>query len=358
IRMMRRIVGIASVCLLLIHLNSAANRLSVTAIPIKTSDGYVVTKTFLGKTVGERVSDIGFEQAGMVNELLVNDGQAVKKDEPLAKLDTRLLTERQVELKALVEDMRLQVELSQKDLKRLSKLAKENNVSEQAYDTQRTTVQRNLRNLVRVKSQLARINIDLENSVLKAPYDAIVLDRFANVGAYVNSGQPVMKLQQTDIDEVHIGIPQVYLPRLQQSGCYPLIIEHNTYKGCIDKILPRLSDKTQTVRVIFEMKSDKPILSGQIVKLPFDIEIKEKGAWVPTKALAQGLRGTWVVYRLVDSSGAKKIESVQVDVIYTTKNKSYVTGPLNEGDLIVAAGLQKFSPGMVVEINQAMAKIQ
>lgn len=340
------------IVLVFVSYSAVANRLSVTTMPLSLSDHYEINKVFLGKTIGERVSNIGFERGGKVHDLTVNDGQKVSKNDVIAQLDNALLSERRNQLQAQVRGIEVQIKLAKKETKRLSDLRKKNHVSAQEFDRQESTFQRLLTSRDSTAAQLASAQIDIEKSTLRAPYDAIVLQRFVNEGAYVAPGQSVVRLQQLNIDEVHIGIPQRYLRDLEVGKCYPIQVDTKIIDGCIDKFLPMLSDKTQTVRVIFENKKNEPLLSGQIAKFNLSQRIEKKGAWVPTRALAAGVRGTWQLFRLdnTDQPDLKVIRPILVDVIYAKENRSYVTGPLKEGEIIIPEGVKKYAPGMKVEV--------
>ena len=74
-----------------------ANILPATAYTLQFKKGYTTQQVYLGRTVGERETDLGFELAGYIKKLTVNDGEHVHKGQLLATLDTsRLEQQRKV----------------------------------------------------------------------------------------------------------------------------------------------------------------------------------------------------------------------------------------------------------------------
>lgn len=351
---MQWVKGVAIGMMILGYTHANANRLPAVPFTINLESSYQQTKTFLGKTVGERVSDISFERTGLITDLAVNDGQSVKKGEVVAVLDTQLLDERQKQLRAELRGVDAQLTLSKKELARLKKLRKNGHVSEQDFDKEQSNFTRlNSRRDV-IEAQLASNALELNKSVLKAPFDGAVLQRYVNEGVTVLAGQAVLRLQEAKIDEVHIGVAQQFLPILKVGSCYPIVIENQSYQGCIDHLVRQLSARTQTVRIIFSLQQENDVLSGQVAKLQLQKTVTHKGAWVPLDALAQGMRGTWVVYKLISephNASLAKIQAHQVEVIYTQGDRAYISGRLATGDQIIASGIHKFAPNQVVEIK-------
>ena len=57
---------------------------------------YQQSRSYTGEIVAQNTSDLGFERAGEIVQLLVEEGQKVSAGTPLARLDTRkLMTEKQ-----------------------------------------------------------------------------------------------------------------------------------------------------------------------------------------------------------------------------------------------------------------------
>ena len=62
--------------------------------------GYTITRHYLGQLKAKQHTNLSFEYAGKVNQLLVDNGDVVKKNQLLAEQDTQLLKYKTAELQA------------------------------------------------------------------------------------------------------------------------------------------------------------------------------------------------------------------------------------------------------------------
>ena len=76
--------------------------LTVRVEPLRVSDHFLRSRTFLGQVEPARSAAVGFELAGLLARIEVDEGDRVEAGQPLATLDTDRLTARRRELGACV----------------------------------------------------------------------------------------------------------------------------------------------------------------------------------------------------------------------------------------------------------------
>jgi len=184
---------------------ASANMLSAQAYPLQLQAGYTNKQVFLGRTVGERETDIGFERQGYIATLRVNDGEKVRKGQILATLDTARLKQNRKVLLAQREAIVPELTFALKQKERHKKLLAMGHASEQEYDRALSRAESLRANLTKVDADLGNNDVELKKSVLRAHFAAVVLNRYQHQGTFVQSGQKVLRLQQRDIREVHIS---------------------------------------------------------------------------------------------------------------------------------------------------------
>lgn len=321
---------------------------------LKLQNRYTEHYIFLGKTTSRRTSEIGFEVAGLVSHIYVNDGEKIKKNQKVAELDTSKLRLRRDQLIAESKEIKSQLTLSRLNLKRKKHLVKDRHIPEVDYDEEKTRMESLSAQLEKVTAMIASIEYDLSKSKLRSPYAATVLSRFVHEGSYVSAGQPILKLQQSAINEAHIGVPKILLSQLSIGKCFTITIARRKRRACVDKILSELTPTTQTVRVLFLIKSNKTIFSGETAALRLSREIDRRGAWVPLSALTQNERGSWLLYTLSNSKKQQKhtVLPIPVHVVYTENNKAYVEGDLKNGMPYIKYGLHNFLRRQKIKIIQ------
>jgi len=136
-----------------------------------------------------------------------------------------------------------------------------------------------------VKSALAslkRAKRDLENCVVIAPYDALVIERDIGVGQYVSAGAQVAVLNNVESAEVQVpiaGFDSAFLPE-NYSGLTATVVQDGiakvTREGVIDRDLGVIDSSTRMVNMVVRIKdpygldSKKPALKfGSYVEVSF-----------------------------------------------------------------------------------------
>lgn len=64
------------------------NILPVETIAIEAVQSYSTSQTYTGEVTASRTSEVGFERGGKLTEVLVEEGDRIEQNAPLAKLDT------------------------------------------------------------------------------------------------------------------------------------------------------------------------------------------------------------------------------------------------------------------------------
>jgi predicted phosphodiesterase len=82
-------------------------------------------------------------------------------------------------------------------------------------------------------------------------------------------------------------------------------------------------------------------LVGDLIAVDLAIELNQFGVWVPISALANGVRGMWNVY-VVSNEGATQVATRAVEIIYSDGERAFITGALQDGDLLVIGGTHRF----------------
>ncbi|MBW3050284.1 hemolysin D [Prochlorococcus marinus XMU1403] len=122
---------------------------------------------------------------GVANEILVKEGEIVKKDQLLIRLDTEITQARHAAIKK-------KLEINKKILDKLETLVNEGAVSELQFLQQQTAVED-------VKSELKTSSVTLKYQEILSPVDGIVFELRPKGAGYVSRGsEAVMKIVPFD----------------------------------------------------------------------------------------------------------------------------------------------------------------
>ena len=208
----------------------------------------------------------------------------------------------------------------------------------------------------KLRASLASLEITIDESTLKAPYDAIVSKRMADEGMTVAPGTMVLRLVQQDQPEAWIGVPPNVATELNLGDSFRLTLDGEPIEAVLQAVLPELDPTTRTQTAVFVVKlgDDSPRF-GQVARLEWKQKASLPGYWLPTSALTHGVRGLWsvLVVEPNDAHGDDTADELilrhrDVEVLRIETDRVLLRGTLQVGESVVASGVQKLVAGQVV----------
>ena len=149
-------------------------------LEVKTSQSYEISKNLPGELLPFQQSKIAFEITGRISSIFVDIGDRVKKDEVLAKLDDS-------EVNANLEQAVARLDLANQVLNRFEDLRKKGFISIQDFDKAKSEY------LV-AKSQVKFFEVKKSQTILRAPYDGFIQNRFVDEGTVINGSNPILEI--------------------------------------------------------------------------------------------------------------------------------------------------------------------
>ena len=312
--------------------------------------GFQREANYLGLIKAGSDSDVGFEVAGVVEALPATEGKRVGPGEVLAQLGIDRRQARLDAASAAYEQVAAERSLADAREARLASLLTDGSVSQQEYDDIRFTAQALAAAENSAAAERKAAELDLTKSTLVAPYDAVVAERLVQIGTVVAPGTPVLRLVTTTGREAHIGVPVDVARRLKPGSTHSLALADKTIEGRLRSIRDDVDPATLTVGTVFDLPADTAVSVGESVRLLVTESIAMAGGWLPITALLEAPRGLWDVLTVTaDEQGRYRAHRESVEVLYTRGAEVFVRGTLVAGATVVASGLQRISPGDLVE---------
>ncbi|WP_034475192.1 efflux RND transporter periplasmic adaptor subunit [Aestuariibacter salexigens] len=321
---------------------------SVEVMPVSLQSQYLQQHSAVGRIESQQQAVIGFELAGTLARLLVDEGEAVEAGQLLAELDTARIQAQLQETDAAVLRARADARLALLSEQRIAALVKDGLESQQRLDEARESTAAAQAFVSETLARQQRIKVMLEQSSLIAPFDGMVLARFTDKGAVVNPGQAVFELTANQQLEARIALSADDAFDLNVSQRYQLQHGNGQLEARLKSVAKRRRLDTRTIDAMFALEAKtEEVLPGDLVVLKFDRTVAESGSWVPNQALTNGARGLWNVFTVVGEQ-QQRIQLRSVQVLYTDGVQSYVSGALQQGDLLVINGTQRLVPEQLV----------
>ncbi|MEM7624582.1 MAG: efflux RND transporter periplasmic adaptor subunit [Planctomycetota bacterium] len=321
--------------------------------PVETAPGYTVTRAFVGRVEARQESDLGFEIPGLVTEVAVDEGDRVAAGQLLAKLDTRLLEARREELRAARDQAQAQLDLADIRLRRIDRAHKKRAATDDELDEAQQTRLAAAADLARTTAAVTSLEVEIEKSVLTAPYDAVVAMKHVDAGRVVSAGTAVLELFEIDRPEVRLGVGGTLIDQLAVGQTHDVSVAGRTVTGTVRTILPSRGRVGRDVDVMLELDItlDK-LRRGDLARVELQRTIDEPGVWLPVQSLTEGVRGLWSVYTIETSTDAThgKLRRVDVEILHPETDRIYVRSVLPEGTKVAVGGLHRVAPGMAVRL--------
>ncbi len=207
------------------------------------------------------------------------------------------------------------------------------------------------------RAALEKARVDLERATVTAPFNAMVLERRTDLGAYVSPGTPLASLVGTDEYWVEVSVPAGELSRISIPGS-PVRVYHEAAwgedafrEGTVVRLLPGLEPQGRMARLLAavpdplgllsEETRERPLLLDAFVRVEIEGDEMPPVARVPRAALHEGGK-LWVM--LPD----KTLDIRDAAVEWGVEDAVYVSGGLAEGDLLVTSEIGAPVQGMAL----------
>lgn len=213
-----------------------------------------------GRTEPNRQVEVRAETDGTVVSIGADRGARVTEGQLIVELDMRDREAQLAEADALIEQMRLQYEAAER-------LRGREFVSDAEIAEARAR-------LVSAQAARARILDDIEYTTIEAPFDAVLQERSVEIGDYVQAGDPVAELVDTDPMLVvgNVNEREVQGLSIGSTGGARLV-NGGLVEGTVRYLAPVADESTRTFRIELAVpNSDGNLRAGVTAELEIDAE--------------------------------------------------------------------------------------
>lgn len=299
--------------------------------------------------VGSRVqSDLGFRVGGKVVARLVDAGQAVRRGQPLMRIDSADYALAAQAAASTVAAARARDAQASADEARYRDLVSAGAVSASTYD-QAKAAALSARAQLSAAEALARVSRnDAGYTVLVADADGTVAETLAEPGQVVAAGQTVIRLARSGPREAIIALPETLRPALGTEA------EARTYGGLAGTArLRQLSDAADPATRTFEARF---VLSGAPATAPLGSTVTVRlgtPSQAATIAIPLGAiydRGKGPGVWIIEGGNSPKVSWRAVRLAAIGDETATVTAGLRRGERFVALGAHMLHQGQPVRI--------
>jgi RND family efflux transporter MFP subunit len=327
-------------------------------LPVSTStpeavDSFPQVTHHTGLVEPRRASTLAFEPEGRVARIEVREGDAVTQGQVLAVLDDRRLRASLKEVEGEIAATRASLDLARQEEERQRNLRRDGASTQRDVDRAEAERRRLEGQLQGLEGRRDRVQANLDDARLRAPFDGVVARRMVDQGDLVSTGTSAFRVLDPESLEARIGMPAGTAAAYSSGDRVPLRVGDQSLEGTVIERLPELDParRTRTLRVALD--AGAPVVPGQIAHLRHATEVSQSGHVLPESALTRARSGLWAVLVLEpDGEEAHRIRRVNVEWLYSHDGRVLVRGPLGAGMDVVDGGTHRVVPGQRVRIAE------
>lgn len=256
--------------------------------------------TASGELEAVRRVNVSPKRQGVLNALLVDEGDVVRKGQVLARMDPGDLRDRLDELQALERQAQADYDARQADFRRREILFKRGAISAADLDDFRARYLTSQAALAAAQERIQQRSVEGDDLLIRAPFDGVITQRFAEPGAFVTptttasatagaTSSSIVELSQGL--EVAAKVPESDIGRIRVGQSASVRVDafpDQRFEARVREIAPRAvkTDNVTSFEVELDLIGPAPDLRiGMTVDVDFQTGRTNASTLVPTVAI-------------------------------------------------------------------------
>jgi RND family efflux transporter MFP subunit len=334
-------------------MQEAAPERPVLTLTLQSSED-MASRTFSARAEAAEHTALAFRVSGQVASVQADLGDRVIEGDVLARMDDRDYRLKVRELEGRLEAAEGQLQEAEVNYRRGQTLVQDGTISRADFDSLRSAFRQAQGQRDAAREGLATARAALDDTVLRAPFDAHVARRNIEPHEQVSPERVVFVLDRLDEIELRIGMPEtlvVHRDQLTGVKVYFAALGRQ-YPGRVQAVGVDVDEDTQTypVRIVVD-NPDQRILPGMTARLDFRADLDAAGEQgyfrVPMTAIFdhKGQPHVWVLDEAGETAMRRPVSLGPLE-----RDGTRVQGDLHAGQQVVTAGVQHLREGQKVRV--------
>lgn len=318
-----------------------------------------------GYVVAQRKAAIASKGTGRLIYLGVVEGDKVKKDQIIARLENTDIVAQLDEAKANLTLAQADLRNAENTFKRESELFNKGLSSQQVFDQAEANYNRLLASIEVAKARIKQYEVAIENTLIRAPFDGTVLTKNAEVGEIVapfggstTSKTAVVTIADMNSLLVEADVSESNIERILLNQDCEITLDaypEKSYAAYVFKIVPTADRSKATVLVKVGFKNyDARVLPEMSAKVSFFTEpidtsvVNQKPILVIPGTSVRNENGKSYVFKISND------KAVMTEIVIGQKLGSYVEvlSGLQSGQKVISTLDEKIKDGIDVKLAE------
>jgi RND family efflux transporter MFP subunit len=306
-----------------------------------------------GSLTAEKTASIRSEVSGAVVAVLADPGAHVAAGTALARIDDIVPREAFLSAKSAVTQAELAADIAHRETGRSEKLLAAGAIADNALEAAKRNDLAAQASLEDAKSRLASAQKNLDNTVIRAPYDGIVSERQVNAGDIVSPGSALFVLVDPTTMRLEGAIPAEQLSLVHVGSPVKFAVTGypgREFTGTVTNIYPSADPQTRQVRLYVRIPNAGNGLVAGLYATGRVSSATKTGLTVPASAIDQrGVKPQ--VTRL--KNGKAEVVEVALGMRDEGSELIEIKSGLAAGDTLLIGAAEGITPGAPVKVSTA-----
>ncbi len=304
-----------------------------------------------GTVVSQQDAQVAAQISGQLL-MVANVGQSFKKGEVIARLDSANLAFDLEEQKATIQQLTARLTLLEKQVKRLTQVAKSQSASKDELDEKQAEQDIASHALIQAKAVKRRIENNIDKSYVKAPFDGIIVERMLQQGEYGQVGQTIIRMVNMNNKEAIVKAPLEAAHYIASNSMLKVKQGKHTQDYKVTTLVPMGNSLSRMMELRIDL-TNSALAVGSAVRAELPMSESEDLLTVHRDAIVLRKQGSFV-FMIDDESIARKIP---VEIGAGQGDFIAITGDIEEGEQVIVRGAERVKEGQAVKLNKANAEV-
>lgn len=233
------------------------------------------TVSATGELVAPVTSEVAVRMPGRVGKVHAEEGDRVRRGQPLLTLETEYLALELKRADAEVARAKASAADAERDFKRKEELIAKGSVARAAYDRSQSSFEAARAAVAAAEADRDLVRQQLQDAVLHAPISGVVAERRADVGERLGDQSVAYVIVQTSPLKLRFQLPERYLARVRRGQPVRATVDPypgETFAGKVTVVGGVVDPSTRTVAVETEFSNaDGRLSPGLFARVEIDL---------------------------------------------------------------------------------------
>lgn len=288
-----------------------------------------------GSLEAERSTLLSFATPGTIERVLVQEGEAVVRGQPIARLSARTFQDALAMVKAKADQ-------AEDAYRRLEPMHRNQTLPE----VKMVEVESG-RQQARLAVSIAQKNLD--DTVLRSPEAGIVARRHLEPGATAAPGVPVITLVQTRTVLAVVPVAETQVARVKKGDPARVSVAAvgKTLDGVVRDVGVMADPLTRTYPVRIALANPGDLRVGMVAQVHLNVASGAQDLLVPTESVRVDDAGRPYVFVV---TAEQKLQRRRVEVVGFAGEGTAVSAGVSEGERVVTSGTPMLADSMAVRV--------